>query len=118
MCRYVILEHDHPHLHWDLMVEWGDRLKTWRLSAPPGERETISAEALQDHRLMYLDYEGPVSGGRGQVTRWDEGSVVARSDGDVWTFAVQGRRLRGVIRLTATTEHGLVCIYSEAASER
>src|SRR5437879_2020084 len=34
MRRFVILEHDHPQLHWDLMLEAGPALRTWRLSAP------------------------------------------------------------------------------------
>jgi len=74
MPRFVILEHDHPHLHWDLMLEAGGVLKTWRLAKPPVELGPILAEPLGDHRIAYLDYEGPVSGGRGTVTRWDAGS--------------------------------------------
>lgn len=81
MPRFVILEHDHPFLHWDLMLEAGDALRTWRLLQEPkipgisenlGDLE-IEAEALPDHRLAYLDYEGPVSGGRGVVKRRDAG---------------------------------------------
>jgi hypothetical protein len=73
MPRYVILEHDHPTLHYDLMLEAGDVLRTWRLSAPPTDSQRVEAEPSFDHRLHYLDYEGPVSGGRGQVRRWDAG---------------------------------------------
>lgn len=67
MPRFVVLEHDHPVLHWDLMLECGPVLRTWRLAEPPAAGKTIHAEALADHRLHYLDYEGPVSGGRGCV---------------------------------------------------
>ena len=35
MQQYVILRHDFPELHWDLMLEEAGVLKTWRLSAPP-----------------------------------------------------------------------------------
>lgn len=73
MPRFVILEHDHPVLHWDLLLEAGDVLHTWRLVAPPGA-EPIEATALGDHRRMYLDYEGPVSGQRGTVRRHDAGT--------------------------------------------
>jgi hypothetical protein len=73
MPRFVILEHDHPALHWDLMLEAGDVLQTWRLAAPPAESQAVPAEALGDHRRMYLDFEGPVSGNRGKVRRWDAG---------------------------------------------
>ena len=64
MPRFVILEHDHPVLHWDLMLEAGDVLQTWRLANPPTPGCAIDATALPDHRLTYLDYEGPVSGNR------------------------------------------------------
>ena len=74
MPRYVILEHDHPYLHWDLMLEADDVLQTWRLDMPPREAGcAIDATELADHRQAYLDYEGPVSGDRGMVRRWDAG---------------------------------------------
>jgi hypothetical protein len=74
MPRFVVLEHDYPEVHWDLMLECGPVLRTWRLSAPPVPPQTLRAEKSFDHRAMYLEYEGPVSGGRGRVTRWDAGS--------------------------------------------
>src|SRR5262245_59729762 len=73
MPRFVVLEHDHPFLHWDLMLEAGATLLTWRLASPPTAGQTISATYLFEHRTMYLDYEGPVSAGRCQVVRWDRG---------------------------------------------
>ena len=74
MPRFVILEHDHPHLHWDLMLETGTVLRTWRLAKPPHPGEVITATAVFDHRLLYLDYEGPISGDRGRVVRWERGT--------------------------------------------
>ena len=74
MPRYVILTHDHPFLHWDLMLEQGGVLRTWRLLAEPAAGQTVAAERLADHRVAYLDYEGPVRGDRGIVKRWDCGS--------------------------------------------
>lgn len=74
MPRYVILTHDHPFLHWDFMLEAGGVLRTWRLLDEPAAGRTGRAEALADHRVAYLDYEGPVSGGRGSVARWDHGT--------------------------------------------
>lgn len=100
MSRFVILEHDHPVLHWDLMLEAGDALQTWRLAQPPEPGATIEATALGDHRRAYLDYEGPVSGGRGQVKRWDAGEF----DDDNSTptarrLIVRGGRVRGTVLL-------------------
>jgi hypothetical protein len=75
--RYAILEHDHPALHWDLMLEASEVLRTWRLAEPPQSGRAVAAEPSFDHRRMYLDYEGPVSGGRGTVTAWDRGTFEA-----------------------------------------
>jgi hypothetical protein len=74
--RYAILTHDHPHLHWDLLLEQPGSCRTWRLARPPESSDPIPAEPLPDHRLLYLDYAGPVSGGRGTVTPWDAGRLV------------------------------------------
>lgn len=73
MSRFVVLIHDHPVRHWDFMLEKEAVLRTWRLAREPLEPGPIDAEALVDHRLAYLDYEGPVSGNRGSVCRFDRG---------------------------------------------
>lgn len=74
--RFVILEHNHPFLHWDFLVEGPELATTWRLMREPCVGEPILAEPIADHRLMYLDYEGPVSGDRGHVERVLAGVVV------------------------------------------
>jgi surface antigen len=99
MPRYVILEHDHPHLHWDFMIEAGGVLRTWRLAEPPAPGRAVAAEPLPDHRLVYLDYEGPVSGGRGCVKRWDAGSCEWREDGGGVIVRLSGGRVTGTARL-------------------
>jgi len=74
MPRFVILRHDAPRgRHFDLMLERGRALVTWALGEPPEPGLETDAEPLPDHRIAYLDYEGPISGGRGSVTRWDHG---------------------------------------------
>jgi hypothetical protein len=73
MLRFVVLIHDYPELHWDFMLEKEAILRTWRLSRSPAEAGPIDAESLADHRLAYLDYEGPVSDNRGSVRRFDRG---------------------------------------------
>ena len=67
--RFVILKHDHPFLHWDLLLQEASSARTWRLLRRPCLNEPIAAEPLPAHRLTYLDYEGPVSNGRGSVQR-------------------------------------------------
>jgi hypothetical protein len=96
MPRFVILEHDHPHLHWDLMLEVGDVLRTWRLAEIPRPGVTIRAESLGDHRKLYLDYEGPVVGNRGQVKRWDAGTYAALEERpERIAIRLQGARCSG-----------------------
>ena len=101
MPRYVILTHDDPFLHWDFMLEQDRSLRTWRLSSTPDSEGTISAEPLPNHRSHYLDYEGPVSHGRGEVHRWDFGEYAIIEEND--------RRLR--IRLDGMKLQGEVLLY-------
>jgi hypothetical protein len=75
--RYVVLRHDGvPVPHFDLMVETssGSELATWQSSHWPIETDTPLTR-LPDHRRMYLDYEGPVSGDRGEVHRVASGRL-------------------------------------------
>src|SRR5258708_24278208 len=81
MPRYVILEHDWPARHWDFLLEAGAALRAWRLLAEPVSGKAIPAEPNFDHRLLYLDYEGPLSGDRGCVIRWDAGTFEWIEDG-------------------------------------
>ena len=77
MPTFVVLEHDHPEPHWDFMLESGSVLKTWRLPEfPPQPGRAVIALALEDHRLLYLNNEGPISGDRGSVVRRDKGSFM------------------------------------------
>jgi len=97
MPRFVILEHDWPTPHWDLLLEAGTVLRAWRLLADPASSQTheIVAEANADHRLFYLDYEGPVSGGRGAVRRWDAGTFAWIADGGEIIVELHGEKLQG-----------------------
>ncbi|QEL14905.1 DNA polymerase ligase N-terminal domain-containing protein [Limnoglobus roseus] len=96
MPRFAILEHDWPTRHWDLLLEDGDVLKAWRLLAEPVPGSSVAAEPNFDHRRLYLDYEGPLSGDRGSVMRWDWGEFEWREPTEV---TVHGQKLVGTIRL-------------------
>lgn len=96
MARFVVLLHDWPTLHWDFLVEAGETLRAWRLLSEPRTGCAIPAEPSAPHRLLYLDYEGPVSAGRGSVTRWDAGSCNWYTDEpERVELAVRGAKLRG-----------------------
>ena len=106
--RFVLLEHDptprasHMRdplpLHWDLMLQLpgGLGLATWRLAANPlVVSEIIAAEAIGDHRIAYLDYEGEIGGDRGTVRRVDSGTLtVIRKSSAVLRFRLFGARLQ------------------------
>lgn len=92
--RFVVLKHDWPEPHRDLIVELRNtvgaaRLPTWALYPErpddrffPSNRALAGrAVALEFHRREYLEYEGPVSGDRGSVQRECRG-VVIDSDSD------------------------------------
>jgi hypothetical protein len=96
MPRFVVLEHDWPTPHWDLLLESGPVLRAWRLLAEPGAGRAVPAEPNADHRPLYLEYEGPVSGGRGAVRRWDAGTFDWVRDGpDGVTVELGGAKLLG-----------------------
>lgn len=110
--RFVVLEHAgtptyKPGTHWDLMLEWQGRLRTWELPTPPASGKTIVGRALADHRLEYLSYEGPVSGERGTVRRWDAGEYELISETPFeLVVRLDGGRLRGTLRMTQDPAQG------------
>nr|WP_165245356.1 DNA polymerase ligase N-terminal domain-containing protein [Paludisphaera soli] len=99
--RFVLLEHRWEGVHWDFMLERGGVLKTWALDDLPGPGAEAPARALADHRAAYLDYEGPVSRGRGSVRRVDGGVYVPIEwADDLVRVRLQGRQLVGEVLLT------------------
>ncbi len=116
MPRFVLLFHECPADlaapgHWDFMLQRDAALRTWRLLELPASWQrglatflaadsSIAATRLADHRLAYLDYQGPVSGGRGAVTRVDCGEYrVDFEDDGALRVELFGQNLRGVVEL-------------------
>jgi len=112
----VFLRHELPdgtaHVDWLIAPEGvgsgpDDRvLMTWRISEDiaarlrSGGEQAIQFEAIRlpDHRYRYLDYEGPVGGGRGEVARLCVGGIAVFEEGvdrfsgllamgEVWRFS-------------------------------
>ena len=82
------------------MLEAGPMLETWKLPSAPKPGGIILAEKLFDHRLMYLDYEGPISGSRGAVTRWDAGTyMLILNEESSRKLHLQGIRLQGTVEM-------------------
>jgi hypothetical protein len=125
MPGFVLLYHSCPNnferpSHWDLMLEVGDVLRTWALCELPhawhaAQRVTatidptcprvaadniVAAQQLADHRQAYLQYEGPLSGDRGQVHRIDHGTYTGElTSPRCWLLELQGGMIRGMIVL-------------------
>jgi len=105
MPRFIVLRHETPpnygrSLHWDFMLEQADGLMTWALEVEPTTGRTIAAEQLDNHRLEYLDREGPVSGDRGTVSRWDSGKFTWKEQTEKRIVVeLIGARLRAIATL-------------------
>jgi hypothetical protein len=82
------------------MLEQEGVLRTWTLAVLPDGTKLEPAEALTDHRLAYLEYEGPVSGDRGMVSRWDAGEYETLEESPTrLCVQLHGTRWRGKLTL-------------------
>ncbi len=110
--KFVIQRHERQGeaVHWDLMLEKGDCLQTYRIDIPPGEWGNNPVEAVKifDHPLKFLTYEGSVNKGKGKVTIADWGAyrLISQNESRLtidfagailkgkFTFSTGGRRVR------------------------
>lgn len=88
--------------HFDVMLESGEALWTWALNQwPLKDEQQVSAKRLADHRFAYLEYEGPISGGRGNVRRVDQGEYqLVKRDSDRLELKVCTVQFSGRIQIT------------------
>jgi hypothetical protein len=101
MTRFTISHHSGAKEgdHFDLLLEHGETLKTWRLENTAFQFPQ-SAKQMKDHKKLYLDYEGEISGGRGTVKIWDTGTyTIDRWDEKHIRIALTGRQTRTRLRL-------------------
>lgn len=88
--RTVLLRHELPDgtWHFDWMIERATdvqrRLLTFRIRwrVDLAAMGTFGGERAGDHLAAYLDFEGPVSGGRGRVARVAAGRVLRLREGE------------------------------------
>ena len=106
MPRFVILRHETPPgyerpTHFDLLLEWGDALRTWSLPAFPTPGVELPCEELTPHRREYLDYEGAISAGRGSVTQVAAGVYdLLEQSSQLVQVRLHSPKLSGVLCLT------------------
>jgi hypothetical protein len=102
--RFVVQEHTTSEgVHWDLMLEDGGILTTFRLEQPPQVAlgRAVGAVKIFDHPLRFLTYEGPVQKGTGRVRIVDRGTCDLADEGkDVLTLELRGTVLQGGFTLT------------------
>lgn len=101
---YVVLHHTgHGPAHFDLMVERepAGPLLTWRLEWWPAQGR-VPADPLPAHRRDYLEYEGPISGERGEVRRVASGRCMMEPGGN----RVRILRFESGVRLELETPLG------------
>lgn len=112
--RYVVLEHHWDGIHYDFMIEAGAKLRTWKLARPPAHDQPQAAVATFDHRLLYLTYEGPISGNRGHVVRWDGGTFSEELvDPNTFRLRLDGNRLHGIVELRRLEADNWEWLYRE-----
>jgi bifunctional non-homologous end joining protein LigD len=98
--RFVVQRHERQGspVHWDLMLEAGEVLETFRIGRPIEEwgTELIDAVKIFDHPLKFLTYEGLVNKGKGNVTIAETGTyhLVTRDENKL-TLEFSGKILKG-----------------------
>ena len=116
--RFAVLHHrawPGKQDHYDLLIQFHEGTENDRFlkafaslanafpfPSPPGElRRESRLQREEDHRIAYLTYEGPVGGGRGRVTRVDEGEckVLRPPTREELLCRLTGVRLRGTYRV-------------------
>jgi hypothetical protein len=102
--RFVVQEHATTDgVHWDLMLEQGSVLTTFRLEDEPAEclLHEIRAVKIFDHSLRFLTYEGPVQRGAGKVRIVDSGVYQCRDRTEnLLALELNGTTLKGDFTLT------------------
>ena len=83
---WVVLHHtgapggDHYDWLFDIAEAPAGPLVAFRVAVTPNEAlaaAPVVAERIKDHRRVYLDFEGELTGGRGAVARVGRGGVVS-----------------------------------------
>ena len=94
------------------MLEVEGALQTWAIQQLPAAwagalgrastdpSESVEATRLADHRLEYLEHEGPVSGDRGHVTRVDGGEYqLLKQNDSLLQVRLVGTHYSGLVEL-------------------
>jgi bifunctional non-homologous end joining protein LigD len=102
--NFVVQRHERESepVHWDLMLEAGDILETYRVGAAPEQwgKGPIEAVKIFDHPLNFLTYQGSVNKGKGRVSIADCGTyTVIKQAKDRLKIEFAGSVLKGEFTL-------------------
>jgi len=109
--RFALLLHEHSEKpesrHQDLLLEMDLSLFALKISPPVADfRRGFGALRHFDHRKLYLDYEGPISGDRGFVVRIDGGEILGRVSPEGFELELRGSELCGHYRFEPIGKEG------------
>ncbi|PWU10164.1 MAG: ATP-dependent DNA ligase [Verrucomicrobia bacterium] len=103
--RFVIQKHAATHLHYDLRLEVGGKLKSWACpkGIPYRRGEKHLAVKVEDHPSAYADFEGTIPKGQyggGTVMIWDKGCYESISplkdlEKGKFHFLLHGKKVNG-----------------------
>lgn len=101
--KFVIQKHTRAgEVHWDLMLETGPVLETYRLGLPPDKllQKRANAVKIFDHPSKFLTYEGSVNKGKGSVKIAETGTYRLLSESEnCRQLQLNGRILKGKFTL-------------------
>ena len=102
--RFVIQKHTKAgEVHWDLMLETGKVLQTYRLQLPPEKlpQQTSVALKIFDHPVKFLTYQGSVNKGKGTVEIAETGTYqMLNANERRQELLLEGKFLKGKFILT------------------
>ncbi len=106
--RFVIQKHTKAsEVHWDLMLETGKVLQTYRLQLPSEKlsQQTIAAIHIFDHPVKFLTYQGSVNKGKGTVEIAEAGTYqMLNANEHRQELLLEGKFLKGKFTLTHIEE--------------
>ncbi|HUT30444.1 MAG TPA: DNA polymerase ligase N-terminal domain-containing protein [Sedimentisphaerales bacterium] len=118
LCKFVVHKHTgaDQSVHWDLMLEVGSVLQTYRLELAPEElkHDKTTAVRIFDHPLKFLTYEGNLSEDKGSVQFADIGTYRMLNDTqNVRRLQLNGEILNGTLTLTCIEADRWECSFSQ-----
>ncbi len=114
--KYVVLHHSAiAETHYDVLVEreHGGALQSWRAPVWPVSRQVVWTE-IPDHRPLYLDFEGDLSGQRGTVRRIAAGTCAIEPCRGGWLIYLDESPTP--LRLTPSAKPGQFTVTSADAA--